>query len=69
MNIVDIIQDLKQYKTENKKTDDKNIYKSIQHNFLEGYIGAIMNNDTSDDTYEVCKGYSKRHRFNPGKQH
>ena len=27
MNIVDIIQDLKQYKTENKKTDDKNIYK------------------------------------------
>ena len=53
MNIVDIIQDLKQYKTENKKTDDKNIYKSTQHNFLEGYIGAIMNNDTSDDSYEV----------------
>lgn len=53
MNIVDIIQDLKQYKIENKKTDDKNIYKSIQHNFLEGYIGAIMNNDLSDDSYEV----------------
>lgn len=53
MNIIGIIQELKQYEIKNEKNNNKNVYRTIQNSFLDGYIGVIMNQIHNDDSYEV----------------
>ncbi len=52
MNIIEIIQDLKEYCTSNTK-EDKTIFKSSQNTFMEGFIGIMLNECNESNNYEV----------------
>ncbi len=52
MNIIEIIQDLKEYCTSNTK-EDKTIFKSSQNTFMEGFIGVMLNECNESNNYEV----------------
>lgn len=53
MNIRKEIEDLQEYTLEEKKHNNVFMEKSVQHKFLEGYIGVILNNIDSSESFEV----------------
>ena len=53
MNIRNEIQELKKFLQEEKKHNNVVIYKSVQHEFVGGYIGVILNDIDNSKSFEV----------------
>ena len=51
MNIDELIQKLSMYKKEANKLVDKEVFKSFQQKYLDGYAGSIINK--IDNKYEI----------------
>ena len=53
MNIRKEIENLKEYTSDEEKHENVTIYKSVQHDFLEGYVGVILNDVDNSKSFEV----------------
>ena len=53
MDIRKEIEELKKYTSNEKKHNNVSIYKTVQHNFLEGQIGAVLNDIDNSKSFEV----------------
>ena len=53
MNIRNEIEELQKYTSKVKKHNNSSIYKTVQHSFLDGYIGALLNDIDNSKSYEV----------------
>lgn len=53
MNIRKEIEELKKYTSQVRKHNKSSIYKTEQHGFLDGYIGAILNEIDNSKSFEV----------------
>lgn len=47
------IEELKKYTSEVRKNNNVSIYKTVQHNFLTGQIGVILNDINDSKSFEV----------------